>query len=118
MTARDRSGSTATSNTTSVTTPAADNTIPPAPPADLGGFAVGNCEGWLSWRAAVDDVDPPSVIRYEGSVNGIFDGSWSGTTTALIYATQNGTNAFTIKAFDSSGNSSQSSVDIDDKWLC
>ena len=54
----------------------------------------------------------------EGYVNGIFDGSWFGTTTALIYATQNGTNTFTIKAFDSSGNSSQSSVDIHDMWLC
>ena len=118
VTARDRSGNTATSNTLSVTTPAADNAIPPAPPADLGGFAVGNCEGWLSWGAAVDDVDPPSVIRYEGYVNGTFDGSWFGTTSALIYATQNGTNAFTIKAYDSSGNSSQSSVDIHDMWLC
>jgi len=118
VTARDRSGNTATSNTLSVTTPAADNAIPPAPPADLGGSAVGNCEGWLSWGAARDDVDPPSVIRYEGYVNGIFDGSWYGTTTALIYATRNGTNTFTIKAFDSSGNSSQSSVDIHDMWLC
>ena len=118
VTARDRSGNTATSNTISVTTPAADNTSPPAPPANLSGMAVGNCEGHLSWSAAVDDVDPPSVIRYEGYVNGIFDGSWYGTTSALIYATQNGTNTFTIKAFDSSGNSSQSSVDIRDMWLC
>jgi hypothetical protein len=118
VTARDRSGNTATSNTLSITTPAADNTSPPTPPANLGGFAVANCEGWLSWGAAVDDVDPHSVIRYEGYVNGIFDGSWFGTTTALIYATQNGTNTFTIKAYDSSGNSSQSSVDIHDMWLC
>jgi hypothetical protein len=118
VTARDRSGNTSTSNTLSITTPAADNTNPPAPPANLGGSAVGNCEGWLSWGAAVDDVDPPSVIRYEGYVNGIFDGSWFGTTTALIYATQNGTNTFVIKAYDSSGNSSQSSVDIHDMWLC
>jgi fibronectin type III domain protein len=118
VTARDRSGNTATSNTISITTPAADNTSPPAPPANLAGLAVGNCEGWLSWSPAVDDVDPPSVIRYEGYVNGIFDGSWFGTTTALIYATKNGTNTFTIKAFDSSGNSSESSVDIHDMWLC
>ena len=118
VTARDRSGNTATSNTLAITTPAADNTIPPAPPANLSGLAVGNCEGHLTWSPAVDDVDPPSVIRYEGYVNGIFDGSWFGTTNALIYATRNGTNTFTIKAFDSSGNSSQSSVDIQDMWLC
>src|SRR5215207_5455044 len=38
VTARDRSGNTATSNALSVTTPAADTTIPPAPPANLSGF--------------------------------------------------------------------------------
>ena len=119
VTARDRSGNTATSNTISVTTPAADNTTPPAPPANLFGDAVGNCEGHLSWSPAVDDVDPPSVIRYEGYVNGIFDGSWFGTTNALIYATKNGTNTFTIKAFDSSGNRSEPSVvDVPNMFLC
>jgi hypothetical protein len=46
-----------------VTTPAADNTSPPSPPGNLQGFAVANCEGWLSWGASADDVDPPSVIR-------------------------------------------------------
>jgi len=118
ITARDNSGNTATSNTISFATPAADNTSPPSPPGNLQGFAVANCEGWLSWSAAVDDVDPPSVIRYEGYVNGIFDGSWFGTTSTMIYATQNGTNTFTIVAFDSSGNKSSSSVDVHDMWLC
>ena len=118
VTARDRAGNTATSNTITVTTPPANNAIAPAPPANLSGSAIGNCEGWLDWDPAVDDVDPPSVIRYEAYVNGIFDGSWFGLTKAIIYATQNGTNTFVIKAFDSSGNSSQSSIDIPDMWLC
>jgi hypothetical protein len=118
VTARDNWGNTATSNTISVTTPAADNTSPPSPPGNLTGFAVANCEGWLSWDASTDDVDPSSVIRYEAYVNGQFDGSWFGNTSTLAYATQNGTNAFTIVAFDSSGNDSASTVEIHDMWLC
>jgi len=118
VTARDNSGNSATSNMISVTTPAADNTSPPSPPGNLTGFAVANCEGWLSWNASTDDVDPPSVIRYEGYVNGVFDGSWFGKTSTFMYATQNGTNTFTIVAFDSSGNQSQSTVEIHDMWLC
>jgi chitinase len=118
VTARDNSGNAATSNTISVTTPAADNTSPPSPPGNLQGFAVANCEGWLSWGASADDVDPPSAIRYEAYVNGQFDSTWFGNTSTFVYATQNGTNTFTIVAFDSSGNKSQSSVDIHDMWLC
>jgi fibronectin type 3 domain-containing protein len=118
VTARDNSGNGATSNTISVTTPTADNTSPPSPPGNLSGFAVANCEGWLSWDASTDDVDPPSVIRYEAYVNGQFDSSWFGNTSTFVYATQNGTNTFTIVAFDSSGNQSASSVEIHDMWLC
>jgi hypothetical protein len=58
------------------------------------------------------------VIRYEAYVNGRFDSTWLGNTSTFVYATQNGTNTFTIVAFDSSGNTSQSSVDIHDMWLC
>jgi hypothetical protein len=118
VTARDNWGNAATSNTISVTTPAADNTSPPSPPGNLTGFAVANCEGWLSWDASTDDVDPPSVIRCEAYVNGQFDSSWFGNTSTFVYATQNGTNTFTIVAFDSSGNKSASTVEIHDMWLC
>jgi hypothetical protein len=58
------------------------------------------------------------VIRYEAYVNGQFDSSWFGNTSTFVYATQNGTNTFTIVAFDSSGNQSASSVEIHDMWLC
>jgi hypothetical protein len=119
ITARDNAGNTATSNTISVTTPAADNTSPPSAPPNFMGFEVSGCEGWLSWGASTDDVDPPSVIRYEAFVNGIFDFSAFGLTSTMIYATQNGTNTYTVVAFDSSGNRSQpSTVDIHDMWLC
>ena len=119
ITARDNSGNTATSNTISVTTPAADNTSPPSAPPNFMGFEVGSCEGWLSWGASTDDVDPPSVIFYQASVNGIPDHFGFGLTSAMIYATQNGTNTYTVVAVDSSGNRSQpSTVDIHNMWLC
>jgi Fibronectin type III domain len=119
ITARDNSGNTATSNTISVTTPAADNTSPPSPPPNFIAQEVGGCEGWLSWGASMDDVDPPSVIRYEAFVNGILDHSAFGLRSAIIYATQNGTNTYSVVAIDSSGNRSQPSVaDVPNMWLC
>jgi len=59
----------------------------------------------------------PARRRYEAFVNGIFDFSAVGLTSAMIYATQNGTNTYTVVAFDSSGNRSQpSTVDIHNMW--
>ena len=119
VTARDRWGNAATSNTLSITTPAADNTSAPTAPGNLIGSEVSGCEGWLSWDASTDDVDPPSVIRYDAYVNGKFDSSAFGHTSSIVYATQNGTNTFTIVAVDSSGNESPpSTVEIPNMWLC
>ena len=119
VTARDNWGNAATSNTIAVTTPAADNTSPPSAPPNLVGSEVGGCEGWLSWSPSTDDVDPPSVIRYEIYVNGQFDGTWFGTTSAISYATRNGTNTYEVFAFDSSGNrSAPGTVEIPNMWLC
>ena len=119
ITARDNSGNTATSNAISVTTPAADNTSPPSAPPNFMGFEVASCEGWLSWNASTDDVDPPSVIFYEASVNGKLDHWGYGLTSTMIYATQNGTNTYSVVAYDSSGNRSQpSTADVHNMWLC
>ena len=119
ITARDNTGNTATSNAISVTTPAADNTSPPSAPPNFMGFEVGMCEGYLSWGASTDDVDPPSVIFYQASVNGIPDHFGFGLTSAMIYATQNGTNTYTVVAVDSSGNRSEPSVvDVPNMFLC
>jgi hypothetical protein len=119
VTAKDRYGNAITSNTIEIQTPAADNTSPPSPPGNLLGLEVGNCEGWLSWTASTDDVDPSSAIRYDAYVNGQFDSSAFGYTSTIVYATQNGTNTFTIIAVDSSGNQSQpSTVEIPNMWLC
>jgi len=119
VTARDNWGNAVTSNTVSITTPAADNTSPPAAPANFVGLEVGSCEGWLSWSASIDDVDPPSVILYKAYVNGQFDSAAFGYTSTIVYATRNGTNTFTIIAVDSSGNESPpSTVEIPNMWLC
>jgi hypothetical protein len=119
VTARDNSGNTSTSNAVAVTTPAADNRSAPSAPGNLVGSEVGGCEGWLSWDASTDDVDPPAVIRYDAYVNGEFDSSAFGYTRAIVYARANGTNTFSIVAVDSSGNeSAPSSVAIPNMFLC
>lgn len=119
VTARDNWGNAATSNTLSITTPAADNASAPTAPGNLVGLEVGSCEGWLSWQGSTDDADPSSVIRYDAYVNGTFDSSAFGYTSTIVYATQNGTNTFTIVAVDSSGNESPpSTVEIPNMWLC
>jgi fibronectin type 3 domain-containing protein len=119
VTARDNWGNAATSNTVAVTTPQADNTSPPSAPPNLTGFEVAGCEGWLSWDASTDDVDPPAVIRYDAYVNGQFDSSAFGYTSTIVYALENGINRFTIVAVDSSGNESPpSTVEIPNMWLC
>lgn len=119
MSARDNWGNAATSTTLSITTPAADNTSPPTAPGNLSGGEVSGCEGWLSWEASTDDVDPPSTIRYDAYVNGKFDSSAFGYLSTIVYATQNGANTFTIVAVDSSGNESPpSTVEIPNMWLC
>jgi hypothetical protein len=119
VTARDNSGNSTTSNTVAVTTPAADNTSAPTAPGNLIGSEVGGCEGWLSWNASTDDVDPPSAIRYDAYVNGEFD-SWAfGYTKTIVYARSFGTNTFTIVAVDSSGNESPpSTIEIPNMWVC
>ena len=119
VTARDNWGNAATSNVLSISTPSADNTSPPAAPPNLTGLEVGGCEGWLSWDASPDDVDPAAVIRYDAYVNGVFDSSAFGSTSTLVYATRNGSNTFTIVAVDSSGNeSAPATVEIPNMWLC
>lgn len=119
VTARDNSGNASTSNTVTVTTPANTNRSAPTAPPNLRGSEVGGCEGWLSWDASSDDVDPPAAIRYDAYVNGQFDGSAFGSTSTIVYATANGTNTFTIVAVDSSGNqSAPSSVAIPSMFVC
>ncbi len=119
VTARDNWGNAVTSNTLQVTTTAADDTSPPSPPANFVGSEVGSCEGWLSWNAATDDRDPPSVIRYDAYVNGTFDSSAFGYLSTIVYATRNGTNTFSIVAVDSNGNeSAPATVDIPNMMLC
>jgi chitodextrinase len=119
VTASDNSGNTSTSNSVTVTTPAADNRSAPTAPPNLVGSEVGGCEGWLSWDASTDDVDPPAAIRYDAYVNGEFD-SWAfGTTRTIVYARATGTNTFTIVAVDSSGNeSAPSTVAIPNMFVC
>ncbi len=123
VTASDASGNTAESNVLSVTTPPVTDFVPPSAPGNLTGFDGGCGEGWLSWNASSDNVDPPSAIRYDAYVNGQLapeSSSTFGTTSTIAYALVQGTNTFVVRAVDSSGNVSEPSneLPIPGMWPC
>ena len=96
-------------NTVSVTTPASDpnDTTPPTTPANFYADNNDGCgEMHLSWTQSTDNVDAPSLIRYEVFVNGVLDHLTVGTGRTVLYATVNGQNTFAVVAVDSAGNRS------------
>ena len=70
------------------------------------------CETWLFWDQSVDDVDPQAAIRYEISVNGVFDGAQNAIDRWITYGTQS-SNTYSVRAVDSAGNGSTSSITLD-----
>jgi len=93
-----------------VTTEARDtsDTEPPTTPANFrdNGMSFQDGETWLFWDASSDNVDPPSVIRYDVYVNGVFDHSLLGYTQTVVYGNAESENTFQVIAVDSSGNES------------
>ena len=112
VTARDRAGNSVTSNTIAITTTAATDSSPPSAPGNLMGLEVGNCEGWLSWDASTDDVDPASTIRYDAYVNGVFDGCQRDFTRAIMYGVPMSRNTYTVTATDPSGVTTPGTLDL------
>jgi hypothetical protein len=108
-----RNASAPSTAVTATTQPSTDTTGPTAP-GNLYAFDFG-CETWLFWDDSVDDVDPPNAIRYEVSVNGVFDGAQTGIDRWITYGTQT-SNTFSVQAIDSAGNRSPtSSIRIDNQ---
>lgn len=99
------------SDPVSVTTEASNgsDTTPPTPPANLtdNGMSFEDGETWLFWEASSDDVDPPSVIRYDVYVNGTFDHSLMGNTRTVVYGNPGVENTYQVIAVDSAGNESE-----------
>jgi chitodextrinase len=72
--ARDAFGNVARSNTLSVTTAAATDTVPPSAPMNLRlSSESGAPEIWLDWDQSTDNSDPQLQILYEVCLNGELD---------------------------------------------
>ena len=93
-----------------VTTEARDasDVVPPTTPGNFrdNGMSFQDGETWLFWDASTDNVDPPSVIRYDVYVNGVFDHSLLGYTQTVVYGNAESENMFQVIAVDSAGNAS------------
>ncbi|HEX2992252.1 MAG TPA: fibronectin type III domain-containing protein [Anaerolineales bacterium] len=93
-----------------VTTEARDtsDTVPPTTPGNFrdNGMSFQDGETWLFWDASTDNVDPPSIIRYDVYVNGVFDHSLLGYTQTVVYGNAESENTFLVIAVDSAGNES------------
>jgi chitodextrinase len=112
--ARDAFGNAATSNTLTVTTPAATNAVAPTPPSNLRLSSESSPpEAWLDWDAASDDSDPSSQLMYEVYVNGALASSGIGNVEDIVYCAVTGPNRIAVRAVDTSGNASAFSNEIE-----
>jgi hypothetical protein len=105
----------APSATVTGTTLASTDTSGPTAPGNLNVWDFG-CETWLFWTKSVDDVDPQYAIRYDVTVNGVFDGSAIDVDRWITYGTQTPSNTYAVVAVDSAGNRSPvSSITLDNQ---
>jgi hypothetical protein len=110
--ARDHSGGNISgeSNALTVTLPASDDITPPSVPTNLTAEDLDDFCGSviLRWGQSTDNVDGQSVLEYEIYRNGVFFLLATGTGIKGIYGGE-GTNTWTVKAVDRSGNTSAAS---------
>ncbi len=108
-------GNVATSNVVNTITPPSTDTLPPTVPTNLHLVTDGSCgEVWLGWTESMDNADLQDKIEYEIYVNGVISPLpvSAGIDFDFVYATAFGNNIFTVKAVDSSGNSSSASTSL------
>ena len=112
--ARDFVGFTVPSDPITVTTAARINDVTPPTAPVLTPFLVApDGETWLTWPKSTDDVTPQDLIVYCMYVNGVFDGCQRDFTRAIMYGVPMSRNTYTITATDRSGNTSETSIEID-----
>jgi hypothetical protein len=112
--ARDFVGFTVLSDTLTVTTAARINDVtPPTAPALSVFLAAPDGETWLTWPKSTDDVTPQDLIVYCMFINGVPDGCQRDFTRAIMYGTPMSRNTYTITATDRSGNTSESTIEVD-----
>jgi hypothetical protein len=63
-------------------------------------------ETWLTWEPSLDDLTPPSIIRYEVFLNGVFEHATIGRTETVLYGRSGLINVFEVVAVDEAGNRS------------
>jgi chitodextrinase len=105
--AKDRSGNTAESNVLTVTTPPANDAVPPSAPSNLMFSSETSApEIWLDWTAATDNLDPQAQLLYEVWVNGTLASTGLGNVEDIVYCVDTGVNTIAVRALDTSGNAS------------
>ena len=112
--ARDYFGNTSESNTLTVTTPPATESIPPTAPTNLRLSPETSApEIWLDWDAASDNFDPSGQLLYEVWVAGVRASTViGGHTDEIVYCQVTGENTIAVRAIDTSGNISPFSNEI------
>jgi chitodextrinase len=100
----------APSNIVTVTTTAVGgaDTEQPTSPGNLHGWDVGDGarEINLFWTESFDNQTPQDSIVYEVYQNGVLDHTLTGSGRTILYASQAGSNVFTVIAVDEAGNKS------------
>ena len=107
-------GLTALSDPITVTTTARINDVtPPTAPALVPFLVAPDGETWLTWPKSTDDVTPQDLIVYCMYINGVPDGCQRDFTRAIMYGVPMSRNTYKVTATDRSGNTSETSIEID-----
>jgi len=116
VTIRDASGNVNAGEVLSVTTPAAQDNVPPTAPTDLRVTSQSrDNEIWLAWTQSTDNMDAQADLRYDIFLDGVreFGGQPGGRT--IVTCVSDGPTEIFIKAVDTSGNvSERSNIDTFD----
>jgi hypothetical protein len=111
--ARDFAGFRVQSDPLTVTTAARINDVtPPTAPAVFAEFWQQDGETWLRWPLSTDDVTPQELIVYCIYVNDVLDNCQT-FPRAFVYGTPMSRNIYKVTATDRSGNTSETSIEID-----
>jgi hypothetical protein len=113
--AKDFVGFRVLSDTLTVTTTAPINDVtPPNPPAVFPEFWASDGETWLRWPLTTDDVTPQDLIVYCIYVNDVLENCQT-YPRAIVYGTPMSFNTYTVTATDRHGNTSETSIVVDNR---
>jgi chitodextrinase len=111
--ARDFAGFRVQSDPLTVTTAARiDDVTPPTAPAVFLEFWAQDGETWLRWPLSTDDITPQELIVYCIYVNDVLDNCQT-YPRAIVYGTPMSRNTYKVTATDRSGNTSETSIEVD-----